>query len=192
MKDTSNKTESLTPIVQMKEALNVWKFLLYIRACIQGNRIDFSNLPDKCTIQTKTGKLNLDLSSLTSENFNIISNNSLISGIGLCAIAFDNTMDVAFGCKGKNFPMDQTDLTSARAIMYQIRNAFAHEPLRPSWRVTNKKYLKRFKIEEIGLEVNLHDLNGEFFQPEHVGGDEGLFRLFHYCMKQVESKEKFN
>jgi len=62
---TSNKSKSLIPTEQMKEALKIWKFLLFIRACIQQNLIDFCNLPQKCTIKTKTGKFDLDLTSLT-------------------------------------------------------------------------------------------------------------------------------
>ncbi len=190
MTNTLNKAKSLSPAAQMKEAFVIWKFLLVITACIQENRIDFSTLPDEYIFKSRTGCFKLDTSSLSSDNYKIISRNSLIAGTSLCVIAFDKAMDIAFGIKGPEFPVDQTDLTTARAIVCQIRNAFAHDPLHPSWRVLRKIYQKRFQIKEIGLDVDLCDLHGKDFQIEHVGGGIGLFLLLEYCMKQVETKIK--
>ncbi len=192
MTDTSNKAKSLAPAEQMREAFVIWKFLLCIMACVQQNIIDFSNLPREYIFKSRTGSYKLDMSPLSRGNFEIISRNSLIAGTSLCVIAFDKAMDIAFGSKDNRFPTDNNDLESARAIIYQIRNAFAHDPLHPSWHVTKEKYLKRFQIGEIKLEVNLCDLNGTDFQVEHVGGDPGLFLLLEYCIKQVERKSLAN
>ncbi|MFC1980178.1 hypothetical protein ACFLVS_04950 [Chloroflexota bacterium] len=177
-----------TSVEQMKAAFNIWKFLLIIKVCIQEDAISKSKLPSRIDIHSRTAYFKFDLDSLSNEDFNTHARNSLISGISLCAIAFDKAMDIAFGKKGKDFPTDETDLTSARAIIFQLRNAFAHDPLQPTWEVyKNKKikYLKTFQVQEIGLRVNLEELNGKVFQPEDVGGDKGLFSLLEYCIKQV-------
>ena len=63
------------------------------------------------------------------------------------------------------------------ALVYQIRNAFAHDIAEPRWQI-NARYAREYKIGWV--EADLRGLDGVLFEYAHVRGPEGLFRLKAY------------
>jgi hypothetical protein len=61
------------------------------------------------------------------------------------------------------------------ALVYQIRNAFAHDIAEPRWEITKERYARQYEVGYV--KADLQHLNGVPFDYLHVGGPEGLFRL---------------
>lgn len=60
-------------------------------------------------------------------------------------------------------------------LVYQIRNAFAHDIAEPRWNVTSLRFAREYSVG--GVNVDLRSLHGMGFEYAHVGGPEGLFLL---------------
>jgi hypothetical protein len=68
------------------------------------------------------------------------------------------------------------------ALVYQIRNAFAHDISEPKWGF-QPKYAREYAVA--GIRADLRQLNGVPFEHDHIGGSEGLFRLKDYGVALV-------
>lgn len=112
--------------------------------------------------------------------------NLMLGALGQTAIIVDEALDQKFGSKD---PADTSELGSARSIIYQIRNAFAHEPLSPTWRIKDKyrKYRRVYTVH-IGSACVSFDgtaLDGKNLKPADFGGFEGYIQMLKYCHEQV-------
>ena len=68
------------------------------------------------------------------------------------------------------------------ALVYQIRNAFAHDVSKPRWSI-KRRYARCYDIG--GIHANLtkrHDLHFEYV---HIGGADTLFRLRDYARSRI-------
>lgn len=186
---SESELKPLNPLKQMEAALRIWIFSLLINKAIVNKKLDLNSLPKEISLRSFSGqepfKVEIPLTA-----YGAISRNTALACTGVCAIAFDEAMNLAFGEKGNDFPLDDTDLTAARAIIYQIRNAFAHGPAYPKWEVRNSRYFsKKFYVTDLNLEVDLKSLNGKNFIMKHIGGWKGYLDLLHYCIRQVEQRK---
>lgn len=185
---SESEPKPLNPLKQMKAALRIWIFSIQVNKAIANKKLDLSSLPKEISLRSGPIQYHYKV-EIPLTSYNAISRNTALACTGTCAIAFDEAMNIVFDKKGKSFPADDTDLTAARAIIVQIRNAFAHEPANPRWEVRNlnSKYLsKKFRVVELNLEVDLKILNGKNFAIKHIGGWKGYLDLLLYCITQVE------
>jgi len=109
--------------------------------------------------------------------------NLMLGALGQTAIIVNEALDQKFGSKN---PLDTSELGSARSIIYQIRNAFAHEPLTPIWRV--KDSYRRVYAVHVGparIRFNGAVLDGRNLRPADFGGIEGYIQMLKYCHEQV-------
>jgi len=176
----------------MQEALLVWVYNLQLSQVIERDRLDLTKVPPVWDMRSESGEMRI-ITGWNQEMWKSISRNSFITSIGLCAIVYDRAMDEAFGRKGSNFPESQKGLVAARAIIYQARNAFAHDPVHPVWAIKNPLYNKVFRVvdnsRKMNLEVNLAELDGRDFVMAHIGGWKSFMNLLFYCQGQVTAKE---
>jgi hypothetical protein len=63
------------------------------------------------------------------------------------------------------------------ALVYQIRNAFAHDIAEPRWQV-NPRYRRRYSIGHV--RADLQPLEGVVFLYAHIGGPDALYTLKAY------------
>lgn len=63
------------------------------------------------------------------------------------------------------------------ALVYQIRNAFAHDIAEPRWRI-DERYAREYSIGNV--KADLRKLDGVVFQYAHIGGPETLYTLKAY------------
>lgn len=115
---------------------------------------------------------------LVDQSFNL-----MLGALGWTAIVVDEALDQKFGSKD---PSDTSELGSARTIIYQIRNAFAHEPLSPTWRIKDK--YRRVYTVHVGSACVSFDgatLDGKNLKPADFGGLEGYIQMLKYCHEQV-------
>ena len=101
-------------------------------------------------------------------------------------IALQNNLTIAFGAAvitlnrtreelGIQLPdpiADERD--QCVALVYQLRNAFAHDIAEPTWKI-NGRYRRSYMFQ--GIRVDLSGLNGTAFEYGHIGGPDALFRI---------------
>jgi hypothetical protein len=63
------------------------------------------------------------------------------------------------------------------ALVYQIRNAFAHDIAEPRWQV-NQRYARKYEVGRV--RADLQQLHGVRFEYSQIGGPDALFLLRAY------------
>src|SRR5258708_7267340 len=76
------------------------------------------------------------MKSYTVEQLEVAGWNQLLAAVAVSAIATDEALDERFGNKTNATLAGTTELDTARVVIAQIRNAFAHDPFRPKWACT--------------------------------------------------------
>lgn len=76
------------------------------------------------------------------------------------------------------------DVRSAYQIARMIRNAFAHAPLSPTWRIDKDCCDRVFEIPDI-ITLNTKDLHETPFDWRHYGGPLALFRLCRFVRIEI-------
>ena len=108
-------------------------------------------------------------------------------------MATDNAIDKTFGAKN---PMDTTQLGSARAIIYQIRCAFAHDPMNPRWDVTpkyNRTYTAAINTPVARtITFDRPSISGKLFSSSDFGGIAGYLGLLEFVLGEVKNHPKGN
>ncbi len=169
---------------KMQEAYNIWVFTWMIWHNTKSGKLDYSALPEKFSIESESGAVAFTVNIPETEREKLALN-TVVAATGVCFTAFDSAMDEIFGILNIEITAQQiTEFPAARVIVNQIRNAYAHGPIRPKWIVKNK-YKKPCSISEIGLTINLDQLNGRDFQMENINGSVGVAKLLNYCLNNV-------
>lgn len=75
-----------------------------------------------------------------------------------------------------------TEADQLISLVYQIRNAFAHDISEPTWKI-NERYRREYVIGEIKAELS--DLDGCRFEFSHVGGPGVLKELYEYGRQKL-------
>lgn len=68
-----------------------------------------------------------------------------------------------------------TECDQWAGLVYQIRNAFAHDIAEPRWNITSPRFAREYTVGRVN--ADLRTLHGTGFEYAHIGGPEGLFRL---------------
>lgn len=108
--------------------------------------------------------------------------------------AFQNNVSISFGaaaitlnrCReekrlGLPNPID-TEIDQWVALVYQIRNAFAHDIAEPKWEI-HPRYARNYQIGVVT--ADLSQLNGCHFGYGQIGGPEALFLLRDYGRRNI-------
>ncbi|NVK18014.1 MAG: hypothetical protein HWE30_04900 [Methylocystaceae bacterium] len=109
-------------------------------------------------------------------------------------LAFANSLSVAFGTAGivldsecGRRPNDiETEADQCRHLIYQIRNAFAHNMADPHWEIRNPKFQRVFEFG--GLQIDLSDVNGKRFEYRDIGGLDVLECIKDFAIKNHLTK----
>jgi len=126
--------------------------------------------------------------------------NMILMALGTTAICANKAMEAVFG---KTNPRDTGPFGSARVILYQIRCAFAHDPLNPVWTPNVKSYKHTYQVtalvphasgKTINRTIKLHPptLKNEHLGAADFGGLGGYMALLQYCLAKVEGHPKGN
>jgi hypothetical protein len=101
--------------------------------------------------------------------------NIVIIALGASALTLDDTLrKVSF----------EASTDGIRVMVRQLRNAFAHDPLRPKWRITRKDDKNRFPIkldDGSKFTFDVTNLHGDQIKPEDVGGLVFWAKLLRHC-----------
>jgi len=119
--------------------------------------------------------------------FTTLAINLRLCVMGNCFIIIDEALNGIFGDKPEQY-LD-TDTDALRAIIYMLRCAVAHSPTAPVWEVKGR-YRRNFRIDEIGYELRVKDLDGKPFKHNHYGGLAGVMSLINYSLEIVKKYAK--
>lgn len=110
----------------------------------------------------------------------------VLSGPGDLILACQNLVSITYGaaaitlnrCREEaDVPLPnpiETEIDQWVALVYQIRNAFAHDIAEPRWQMIDR-YQREYEIGPV--RADLRELNGGHFDYAQVGGASGLFHL---------------
>lgn len=110
-------------------------------------------------------------------------------------IALQNNLSIAFGaaaitlnrCREEaNVHLSDpiaTEIDQFAAVVYQIRNAFAHDISEPRWEIRRSRFIRAYEFG--GLKIDLSNLRNKPFEYSDIGGPEILFRLKEFGSSRV-------
>jgi len=177
----------MTPKEEMQEAYNFWVYHWWIFHHAKHGNIDYSKMSRKFNLQDERRIVTFEIkeaySPIETEQF---AKNTVIAMTGAVFTILNSAMDTIFDPKEKNEAVQTTGLIAARIIVFQIRNAYAHNPINPKWHITNSCHLKMFGIPEINITVDFKKLNEKDLKFSHINGVTGLTELLKYCLASVK------
>lgn len=114
---------------------------------------------------------------------------------GEMIVALENNLSVAFGAAAitLNRCREEAGLALANpivteqdqfaSVVYQIRNAFAHDISEPRWNVTHERYARVYEFG--GISIDLGHVGNKNFEYSDLGGPDVLFWLKQYGDQNV-------
>jgi hypothetical protein len=141
-----------------------------------------------CAIEIPMPGEPLRLEANTYHTYNdlvLAAQNVYSSALGVCAIALESALN-DFGVA--NNPLDASPSGQLRSFVYQVRNAFAHDAMTPSWSAKGP-YGRTYDLRTCGIAepVNLQALNGQALELEQFGGMRGFEALRDAVLRLVTS-----
>lgn len=111
----------------------------------------------------------------TPDDLIIALQNNLTITFGAAAITLNRCREEA-GLQLAN-PI-KTELDQFAGLIYQIRNAFAHDIAEPRWNITNPRFARRYEFG--GIRVDLTTVGSKIFEYQDIGGPDILFHMKDY------------
>src|SRR3989338_1297778 len=147
-----------------------WKLLVYGEA----GEINLDKLDIPITFQDDNGRpfLTLPVRIFSNSNDLILAlQNNLTIAFGAAAITLHRSIEEA----GHNVPRGafSSEKEQCIALIYQVRNAFAHDISEPRWEMRNPIFARKYVIA--GKTFDLRELHGKRFQHEDFGVESLFF-----------------
>ncbi len=171
-----DKSKIYEPIYQITTVRELLLFTLRICDMLKKGEIEENKLNQNIVVDNIV-KIECNWKS---ENYTDFANNLRLCVLGNCFVVIDEALNRIFGDKPEKF--SNNDIDALRAIIYMLRCAISHGPTAPRWKAEGK-YCKNFKIEEIGYELKVKELNGQYIQHGQYGGIAGAISLINYSLE---------
>lgn len=185
-------TPAHTPAQVIRAAIDGFVFNAFMADAIDANLITASSFRPQAKLEAEKHGVTIQ-KSFSMEEMKLWGRNNLLMSLGTGAIATDTALDAVFTKKNK--ANDTTELGSARVIMFQIRCAFAHDPLSPIWkpddrfkhtyRVIVAVPLESGAIDRRTIEFHPPSIKGRHSSFLDIGGLSGYMSLLRFCLEQV-------
>lgn len=173
-KDVPNNLE--LAINDVEHAFRLLEFSIRVLNHFELGMVDLGQFGQDTLIQLKEGNVTFDDGYFScGENAELTAKIAVGASFGASAIALDNLLE-ATG-RGRD-PTSTDEFNSLWAVVYAVRNAFAHGIANPTW-VVNVKYQRKIEIALNGRKeiIDLAALNGETFDYPQIGGFANWFRM---------------
>ena len=106
--------------------------------------------------------------------------NNLVVAFGAAAITLNRSREQA----GHALPQQMTsENDQCICLIYQIRNAFAHDIAEPKWEIRNPVFQQVYEFG--GIRVDLSNVDGNRFDYADIGGPDVLFRIKEYAEEHL-------
>ncbi|MCU7932059.1 MAG: hypothetical protein KZQ90_14755 [Candidatus Thiodiazotropha sp. (ex Codakia rugifera)] len=106
-------------------------------------------------------------------------------------IALENNLTITFGAAAitlnrtreeMGIPLPnpiESEQDQCVSLIYQIRNAFAHDISEPKWNINNQRYARIYTFGD--LSINLSNVSNKVFEYSDIGGPEFLRIIKDYA-----------
>jgi hypothetical protein len=183
-----------TPAMVIRGAIDMFAFNAFLADAIWDGRIIPSSFREQAKIDIGAQGL-VFRRTFSTNDLQSFGKINLLMALGATAIATDNALDAVFSKANKH--QDITELGAARAIMLQIRCAFAHDPFNPVWKPDVDRYKHQYHIvvkvprESGDIELRIIKFHPPSVRGKHLsaldfGGLGGYMGLLQFCLEQVE------
>lgn len=116
----------------------------------------------------------------TDEDLILACENNLVIAFGAAAITLNRCREEA----GAALPDPVvTEVDHFVGLVYQIRNAFAHDIAEPRWNITAPRFRQVYAFGRV--RVDLTEMHGKPFDYHDIGGPEVLFWIADYGEAKV-------
>jgi len=89
---------------------------------------------------------------------------------------------------GDRFEHEDDNLRAASHIIRQLRNAFAHDPFNPRWKIRDERARNEiFSVKDI-IELDTSNLNNTLLRNRQFGGPIALYRLTEFIREELFNK----
>ncbi len=156
-----------------------WKLLAYGEA----GEIDLDKLDIDIVFQDDNGRpFFVPPARIFSDPHDLVHalHNNLTIAFGAAAITLHRSIEEA----GHRVPKGEfaSEEEQCIALVYQVRNAFAHDIAEPRWEMRNQVFRREYNIA--GKTFDFRELNGHVFRYEDFGV-EALFFLKDYAERHL-------
>ena len=184
-----------TAAMVIRAAIDTFIFNVFLSDAIWEGRINPSSCRDQAIIDVGQHGLSFKR-NFSSDDLKLFGQNNVLMSLGIAAIATDTAMDAVFTKTNK--PHGITDLGAARVIMFQIRCAFAHDPLSPVWKPDVDRYKHNYcltvnvpldsgELQPRTIDFYPPSLAGKHLSALDFGGLGGYMALLQFCLEMVEN-----
>jgi hypothetical protein len=157
------------------------EFSIKIMQAAENGALDFAKIDIPLSVRESGGMLVLPDRVFESSGDAILACQNMVSvSFGAAAITLNRSREE----RGPGLPdpiVSETDQWVA--LVYQIRNAFAHDISEPRWEIKSERYKRLYEID--GVSVDLTELHGRHFEYDHIGGAGSLFALKRYAIERM-------
>ena len=186
---------SVTPVQVIQSSVNMLVFTCFLEEAIREGTIT----PSTFKKELRFGKAQ-DLvsfkASWSPELLRNLSHNNTLMALGNTAIGTQKALEVLYGLPDAK---DTTPAGSARVIVYQIRCAFAHDPLNPVWN-PKPRFKHTYEVflypkgspGSVARRMRLHppSLLNKRLDPDDFGGIAAYIDLLRYFLAKAEDHPK--
>jgi len=164
------------------QCLHQFLFALRVKAAIEHDIIGLKHLNFNLEIMGTNTSFN-DAQWNTKEDLLLLAENAVQLSIAGLSLAADEELSL---CYGSRDPSREDYPFNLRAVIYQIRNCFAHNLLIPTYQVKSA-YLRSYTLDFLpgAPNVDFKILNGTLFDYQNFGGFDNFYVLFEESEKLI-------
>lgn len=123
---------------------------------------------------------------LSTEDRRIASSCMYHSATYLLAVVADTALEQCFL---NRFDHNSTEVITASRIARLIRNAFAHDPFHPVWKIDNASIRQKFELQGL-ISLDATHLNGKKVERDDYGGPVALLRFVQFVRRLLVETTK--
>lgn len=160
----------------IETAFGQLSFAIKLMQAAEDGAINMESIDRPLTIDEGTSLLVLPDKVLDSPDDLILAcQNNVTIAFGAAAITLNRCREEA-GVRLPDPVNDERDQWVG--LVYQIRNAFAHDIAEPRWNIPAQRFAREYRVGLVC--ADLTSLHGLPFNYSHIGGVDGLFLLKTY------------
>jgi hypothetical protein len=167
----------------VREFLNNWKFafMQFVSAKNDMYKHDMLYKKRYLSVKGESGKRLIKWECNSKKSFENTIDNQMKGALGLLVTQINSIFEKNWG--EQRLQDSDPARRTIRCIIYQIRNAFAHNPFKPFWQV-GKGFRHPFEIPAIGLKLDFKALDGKELTNKELPMLK-LYDLVEYCHLRI-------
>jgi hypothetical protein len=190
-----------TPVQIIRDSISLFELTWFVGAAVQEGRITPAPFREQLWLNEGGWSFKFNMTH-TAEELAAEALKLIVTTLGITAMSTNKALEVVYGKKFD--PADTSAEGSARVLIYQIRCAFAHDPLNPVWwtpkpQTYNHQYRVTVQVNRQNdepvirkIEFNPPSLKDQPLSPDHIGGLGGYLGLLYYYLAKIEAHPKGN